>query len=58
MYRVTAEFIAACAAILSALLVMRMSVSADENVAFFFALIIGLTVWEASRFLMRRMMAD
>jgi len=33
-----------------------MSVSPDENVAFFIALIIGLTVWEASRFLLQRMM--
>jgi len=56
MNRVTVEFVAACAAIVSALLVTRMSVSPDENVAFFIALIIGLTVWEASRFLLQRMM--
>ena len=58
MKRVTVEFAAACAAILAALLVTRMSVSPDENVAFFIALIIGLTVWEASRLLLRRVMPD
>ena len=58
MKRVTVEFAAARAAILAALLVTRMSVSPDENVAFFIALIIGLTVWEASRLLLRSVMPD
>ena len=58
MKRVTLELIAACVAMSSALLVLRLSLSPDENVAFFIALIVALTVWEASRLLLRRVLAD
>jgi hypothetical protein len=58
MKRVTLELIAACVAISSAFLVLRLSLSPDGNVAFFIALIVALTVWEASRLLLRRVMAD
>jgi hypothetical protein len=58
MKRVTLELIAACVAMSSALLVLRLSLSPDANVAFFIALIVALTVWEASRLLLRRVLAD